>query len=282
MKNMKQKNIDNSARIYYQGNPGSYMNIASLEIEKGLNVEITEIKGKPEFIDVWKSIGKESIGVLAIENSYMGSIHPNLYAFLRYDYKIIGEYYLPINHCLCSKETDIKKIKKAYSQLPALDQCYNYLKEKNIFPVAFSDTALSAKYISETDEKGLGAICSERAAKIYNLNILEKNIQDQQGNNTRFAIIVPKENGIEYNLKSNKVSILFEAKNIPASLYKCLGAFATNNVNLTKIESLPSGSGYFSYYFWLDFKGSLKDENVKKALEELKFFTSSLKVLGEY
>lgn len=269
-------------KIYYQWNPGSYMNIASMEIKKDLSTEIDDIIWKPEFIDVWKSINNDSIWVLAIENSYMWSIHPNLYAFLKYDYKIIWEYYLPINHCLCSKETNIKEIKNVYSQLPALDQCYKYLKEKDIKALEFSDTALSAEKVSQSPEKWLWAICSEIAAKLHNLNILDTNVQDQEWNNTRFVIIVPKESSIEYHKKSNKVSILFEARDIPASLYKCLWVFATNNINLTKIESLPSWFGHFSYYFWLDFEGNLQDESTKKALEELSHFTSSLKIIWEY
>lgn len=279
---MKKINVQKKYNIYYQWNPWSYMNIASLEIKKWLNINIEKIEWKPEFIDVWKKISDNSIWVLAIENSYMWSIHPNLYAFLKYDYKIIWDYFLPINHCLCSKEKDIKDIKNVYSQLPALDQCYNYLRKNNMTPISFSDTALSAKYISESDEKWLWAICSEQAAKIYNLNILQKNIQDQQWNNTRFAIIVPRNSEIKYNSKSNKISILFETKDIPASLYKCLWAFATNDVNLTKIESLPSWWWLFTYYFWLDFNGSLIDSNIKKALDELSFFTSFIKIIGEY
>ncbi|MDP5039243.1 MAG: hypothetical protein NWP80_02250 [Candidatus Gracilibacteria bacterium] len=269
-------------KIYYQGNPGSYMNIASKEISKNLNIEIDEIIGLPEFRDVWENISKDGIGVLAIENSYMGSIHPNIYGFLKYDFQIIGEYYLEINHCICSLETDIKNIKEVYSQMPALEQCHFYLKNKNIIPKEFSDTALSAKYISEKGLKGVGAICSEVAAKLYGLNIIEKNISDQKGNTTRFVVIVPKESNIKYNNKSNKISIIFESRDIPASLYKCLGSFATNNVNLKKIESLPSYKGSFTYYFWLEFEGKINDENIKKSLEELSFFTKNIRILGKY
>ncbi|GEM_PF-3387591 len=129
---------------------------------------------------------------------------------------------MPINHCICSKETDIKNIKKAYSQMPALEQCHNYLKEKKIQSMNYSDTALSAKLASETEERGIAGICSELAASIYNLNILEKEIQDQKENTTRFAIIVPRKSSLSYNLKSSKTTILFEAHDVSASLYKCL------------------------------------------------------------
>jgi len=222
------------------------MNMASKKVSKYLSEIPEEMIWRPEFHNVWEAIKDKNIWVLAIENSYMGSIHPNLYGFLKYDYKIIGELDLEINHCLCSKEKNIKNIKKAYSQIPALEQCYKYLSKRNIEPVKYSDTALSAKFVSESDEDWLSAICSEEAANIYGLNILDKKIQDNKGNTTRFAIIVHKNSAITYKKIYGKISILFEAKNIPASLYKCLGSFATNNVNLTKIESLPSFKWSFS------------------------------------
>lgn len=269
-------------KIYYQWNPWSYMNIASENIVKDLNIKIDEIIWKEEFYDVWESIGQNSIWVLAIENSYMWSIHQNIYNFLKYDYSIIWEYYLEINHCLCSLENDIKKVEEAYSQMPALEQCHDYLKNKNIKPKNFSDTALSAKYIKEKWLKWVWAICSEKAAKLYWLNILEKNISDQKWNTTRFIIVAKKDSQIKYALKSKKTSIIFEAKDIPSSLYKCLWAFATNWINLKKIESLPSYKWSFTYYFWLEFEWELQNESTKKTLAELEFFTKNIRILWEY
>lgn len=269
-------------KIYYQWSPWSYMYVASKEVLKNLNTPIDDIVWKPEFKDVWEEINKWWIAVLAIENSYMGNIHTNLYNFLKYDVKIIWEYYLNINHCICSKEKDIKNIKEVYSQIPALEQCHNYLKDKNITPKEFLDTALSAKYVSESNQKGIWAIASTQAAKLYNLNILDENIQDQVWNTTRFAVIVKNDLDVGYNIKSGKISILFEAKNIPSSLYKCLWAFATNNVNLTKIESMPSLKSHFSYMFYLELEWQKSDKNIISAFEELEFFTSFYKILGEY
>lgn len=268
--------------IYYQGNPWSYMNIASKQIKKDLNINIENIIWKSKFNDVWESINKNWIWVLAIENSYMWSIHQNIYNFLKYDFKIIWEYYLEINHCLCSIENDIKNIKSVYSQMPALEQCSNYLKQKNIEAKEFSDTALSAKYIWKKQLKWVWAICSLEAAKLYWLNIIEKNISDQKWNTTRFIIIAPKKSNIKYNKKNNKVWIIFEAKDMPSSLYKCLWSFATNNINLNKIESMPSYKWSFSYNFWLEFEWSLDSEKTKKALDELNFFTKKIIILWEY
>ena len=117
---------------------------------------------------------------------------------------------------------------------------------------------------------------------IHNLNILDTNIQDQKWNNTRFAIIVPKKSIIKYYNKSNKVSILFETKDIPASLYKCLWAFATNDINLTKIESMPNLENPFSYLFYIDFEWKLLDKKVENMFKELNFFVENVKILGEY
>jgi len=271
-------------KIYYQWEAGSYHHQASLEIEKSLSIKVDEMIGFDNFEKCWDKLWeKDTILVLATENSYAGTIYENLYKFNNLDAKIIWEYNLPIDHCICGAETELSKITKVYSHFKALPQCYNYFKKHNIEEqIIVSDTAGAAIQIAETKEKWAGAICSTLAAELYWLNILDEAIQDQKGNTTRFVVIVPKDSKIEYFKKENKVSVLFEARNIPASLYKCLWAFATNNVNLTKIESLPNIKNPFSYLFWLDFEGKLEDKNVIKALEELKFFTSSVKIIWEY
>ncbi len=270
-------------KLYYQWEPGSYHHQVSQIIKDKLNVEITDFVWLDSFEKCWSKLDKNSILLLAIENSYAWTIYENLYKFNNLKAKIIWEYDLEINHTLCSLENDIKNVKKVYSHFKALPQCYNYLKEKNIKEqIIVSDTAWAAKQIAETKEKQTWAICSKFAWEMYGLNILDENIQDQKWNTTRFVIIVDKDSNIEYKDKKNKVSILFEARNIPASLYKCLWAFATNNINLVKIESLPNIKNPFSYLFWLDFEGKLEEERVKKALDELDFFTSSIKIIWEY
>ena len=270
-------------KIYYQWEKWSYHHQASLEIVKNLSIKIDKLIWLDSFEKCWEKLDMDNILVLAIENSYAWTIYENLYKFNQKDVKIIWEYDLEINHALCSLETDIKNIKKVYSHFKAIPQCYNFLKKHNIKEqIVVSDTAWAALQLSQTKEKNAGAICSSLAWKMYWLNIVQENIQDQKWNTTRFVVITTSDSNIEYKIKKNKVSILFEAKNIPASLYKCLGAFATNNVNLTKIESLPNINNPFTYLFWLDFEWKLSDDNVQKSLEELKFFTSKLKIIWEY
>jgi len=269
-------------KLIYQWVPWAYSNIACFEAKEQLNEQITDMVWMPDFKSVWEQIDNNHIAILPVENSYAWNIHENLYNFLRYDYKIIWEINLQINHCLLSKENDISSIKKVYSHPQALDQCHNYLKNHWIKPIVFWDTAWAAEMITDSNEEWVWAIASNLAWDIYWLNILDEKIQDQDWNTTKFFIIVPKESNIEINEKKWKTSIIFETKNIPAALYKCLGAFATNNVNLTKIESMPSLKWPFTYLFWMNFEWNLEDENVIKSLEELKFFTKQIKILWEY
>jgi prephenate dehydratase len=145
-----------------------------------------------------------------------------------------------------------------------------------------SDTALSAKIAAQSEESWVAGICSELAAELYWLNILDRKIQDQKNNTTRFAIIAPNDSNVSYSQKSHKISIIFEARDIPSSLHKCLWAFANNDINLTKIESLPSYSTSFSYHFWIDFSGNLAEKKVQQALDELGDFTSSVRIIWEY
>ena len=272
-------------KIYYQGEPGAYSNIASIEVAKSLWISDTcSVEWLGTFESVWERISQGHIGVLPIENSYAGPIHANLFAFSRVDASIIGTYNLEIEHCLISLEDNLSDIKTAISHPQALDQTYHYLKKHSIARENFYDTAGAAKYIAEKKVKWYGAISSKLAAEIYHLNILDESVQDQSGNTTRFLVICLSKDVEKYSFqeKKNKISLIFEARHIPASLYKCLGAFATNNVNITKIENLPAFWKPFSVQFWVDFEGNMQDESVKKTLEELEFFTSEIRILGQY
>lgn len=269
-------------KIYYQWIKWSYSHIASENALKYINKKNIDIIWIEDFTSVWEMISKWNIWILPIENSYAWSIHENLYNFLRYDHKIIWEINLRIEHSLISKENKLSNIKEIYSHPQAISQCYDFLKKHKIKPIAFNDTASAAKMLSENNIKWAWAIASSIAWKTYKLNIVSSKIQDQKNNTTRFFIICKSNSSLKVNNKNWKITIIFETKNIPAVLYKCLWAFATNNINLTKIESLPSLKNPFSYLFWLDFEWSLKDNKIKWSLKELSFFTNSIKILWEY
>jgi len=268
--------------IYYQWEPWAYMHQASIKVEKNLDKKIDKIIWLKSFEQCWEKLDNHIL-VLAIENSYAGTIYENLYKFITREAKIIWEYNLSINHCICSNEKDLKDITKVYSHFKALPQCYTYFKKNNITDQRIhSDTAWAAKMLSKSKEKNAWAICSVLAAEMYWLNVLEKNIQDQKGNTTKFLVIISNKSDIKYNINYNQISILFEAKNIPSSLHKCLWVFSENNINLIKIESTPNFKNPFSYLFFITIEGNLEDIKVKKSLTELETFTNKIKILWEY
>jgi prephenate dehydratase len=269
-------------KISYQGIPGSYSHITAGKVAEQLQLPLTQLMGYTTFNEVRANINENTLAVIPIENSRAGSIHDNLYNFLRYDSTIIGEVHTEIHHVLLSQETDITRINKAFSHPQALSQCYTFLKNHHIEPIEYFDTAGAAKHLADQPQHGTAAIASAQAGNLYKLNVIEQNIQDQEGNTTRFLVIAPKGTLLEYPEKQGKMTILFQARDIPASLYKCLGAFATNAVNLTKIESIPSFQDPFMYTFRLEFEGKRTDDPIRKSLNELAFFTKNMQILGEY
>lgn len=266
-------------KLYYQWLPWAYSNIVANYYWDKIN--ILENDWLLTFKDVFDKISEWNLWIIPIENSYAWSVYENFFHLYNYDIEIYSEYYQDINHCLVSKASDKSQVKKVISHYQAIMQCEKYIK-KNWFDYwMFSDTAWSAEYISKNDDFTIWSICSELAGNIYWLNILDKFIQDQNWNKTRFFLVWKKWSS--FDLKpSNKISLIFKAKDIPASLYKCLWSFATRNINLSKIESLPAKDSCFEYMFWIDVNWSLKDENVVCALNELKFFTSKITILWSY
>lgn len=274
-------------QIYYQWYPWAYWNKASLQVAKHLNIQTPHIFWVETFKEVFDKIQQWNIWVFPIENSYAWSIHENFYHMIAGKYIIIWEIFLDINHYLLWKTNDISKIKKAYSHPQALMQCQNYLKKYNIEPVVVSDTAGAAKFISEQNDETLASISSDLCSELYHLEMIDKNIQDQTGNTTRFFVVVQKEifekQKAYFHLpKTWKISIQFKTKDTPSALYKCLWAFATRHINLTKIESLPARENRFEYIFWIDLEKSGEEKVIFDAFEELQFFCKDFKILWEY
>jgi len=270
-------------KLYYQWIEWSYHHQVAKEILPNFNLKIEELIGLDSFEKCWDKLWDDKLLLLATENSYAWPIYPNLYKFNNWNAQIIWEFDLPINHCICSTQSKISEITKVYSHFKALPQCHNYLKEKGILNEEIvSDTAWAAKLISKTKEKWAAAICSEYAANLYGLNILDRNIQDQKDNTTRFIVIKTNNTDIEYSDKKNKTTILFEAKDVKSSLKKCLDVFDKYNINLTKIESLPNIKKAFTYLFWLDFEWNVDDKNVQECLTKLWEQTETLKVIWSY
>ena len=232
--------------------------------------------------DVFEAVLKDNVdfGVVPVENSQAGSINDTYDLLLSYPLNIFGEIHLRISHCLMSLPGEtLDRIKVVYSHPQALAQCEEFLRKLKAEIAPTYDTAGSAKRIKETGLKGCAAVASKRAAQIYGLEILAEKIETNPNNYTRFFVISKKR--AEPSARS-KTSLVFGTRNIPGALYGCLGAFATRNINLTKLESRPSRDKPWEYIFYVDFEGSVDDAIWQQAMAELKQLTNFLKILGTY
>ena len=177
--------------------------------------------------------------------------------------------------------TPLEKVKYAYSHPVLLGQCKKFLKKHGIIPLSSVDTARSARIVAEKKDARYAALASELASKIAKLEIIQKNIEDDQTNRTRF-VIMSKNNKFARRTERMMTSFVFSVRNIPAALYKAMGGFATNNVNMVKLESYMVGGSFNATQFFAEIEGHPEDRSVSLALEELKFFTDYLKIIGVY
>ena len=227
--------------------------------------------------------GKADIALVPIENSQAGRVADTQRLIPDSDLNIIGEYFLEVRHnLLVIPRAKINDVKRIHSHEQGIAQCRNKIIKLNKEMVIAADTAGSAKKISELNKKEDAAIASALAAEIYNLEILEENFQDAQYNVTRFLIMSKHKSSIESNESDVLTTLVFVVRSIPASLYKCLGGFASNGINITKLESYIHPQGFDVAQFYIDFEGHPDDKSVKLAFEEMKFFCKEFKVLGVY
>ena len=268
-------------KIAIQGELGAYSHIAAENLYKG-----AEIKTCTTFEETFKQAYKDSNYkiVIPIENSLAGRVADIHYLLPKYKLQIHGEHFQTVEHNLLSKQNAvIDDIKFIRSHAQAIGQCQNLINKRKFKPIISADTAGSAKDLAEGDDKSIAAIASELSAKIYNLKILEKNIEDEKGNVTRFLVMGKNIEQPEFVSKKNFItSCIFRVKSEPSALYKCLGGFATNQVNLTKLESFSVKNTFDQANFYLDLEGHIEQPGVKKALEELGFHTETLDILGVY
>ena len=268
-------------KIAIQGELGAYSHIAVENLFKG-----ADIKNCKTFEETFKQAYNDSSYkiVIPIENSLAGRVADIHYLLPKYKLQIHGEYFLPVEHNLLGKlDAKIEDIKYVRSHAQAISQCQNIISKKNFKPIISVDTAGSAKDLAEGKDKSIAAIASDLSAKMYNLKILEKNIEDEKGNVTRFLIMGKSIEQPEHTVNKKFItSCIFRVKSEPSALYKCLGGFATNQVNLTKLESFSVKNTFDQANFYLDLEGHLEQTGVKKALEELGFHTETLDILGVY
>lgn len=224
--------------------------------------------------------GVNSKGVVPIENSIEGPVGLTLDLLVHeFDLKIEQEIILSINHNLLSKnQTTIEDIQDVYSHSQALAQCQNYLEKRNMKAHFTLSTAAAAKSIGEIENAA--AIGTLKVAELYDLKVIDRNIQDVDNNKTRFVVLSKNDHGLTGNDKTSILFSLFDDN--PGGLHEILGVFAKNNINLTKIESRPSKEGLGKYIFFVDFEGHQSEKKVKNILNIIKTKTSFTKVLGSY
>ena len=268
-------------KIAIQGELGAYSHIAAENLYKN-----SEIKTCTTFEETFKQAYNDASYkiVIPIENSLAGRVADIHYLLPKYKLQIHGEHFQAVEHnLLCKPDATISDIKFVRSHAQAIGQCQNLIAKKKFKPIISADTAGSAKDLAEGKDITIAAIASELSAKIYNLKILEKNIEDEKGNVTRFLIMGKNIEQPEFKKEKKFItSCIFRVKSEPSALYKCLGGFATNQVNLTKLESFSVKNTCDQANFYLDLEGHLEQPGVKKALEELGFHTETLDILGVY
>ena len=267
-------------KIAFQGEKGAYSHLASLEIFPDL-----EAKACSTFEEAFQ-LAKENSEykiIIPIENSLAGRVADIHYLIPKYKLQIHAEHFQKVRHNLLGiKGSKIKDIKTVRSHSQAIGQCNKMISENKLKPIISADTAGSAKFISEKKDKTDSAIASELAAKIYSLEILKSNVEDESGNVTRFFIMGKDSKHPEHKDKKYITSCIFKLKSIPAALYKALGGFATNGVNLCKLESFSVKNTFDQVNFYIDIEGHIENPSLQKALEELGFHTQKLDVLGVY
>ena len=267
-------------KIAFQGELGAYSHLACIEAAPDHNpVACRTFESAMEQVSALEC----HLAMIPIENSVAGRVADIHYLLGGYDLKIYSEHFQEINHQLMVKPgASLDTIKNVRSHSMAIGQCHAAIKKYNLDVIIMADTAGSAKFISEQGTMEDSVIASTLAADTYGLDIVDTNIQDMKNNTTRF-LIMSKELQQERNENlSYLTSCIFEVKSVPSALYKALGGFATNGVNLTKLESFIVDGDFNKAQFYIDLDGHAEDQSVKGALEELSFYTEKLKVLGVY
>ena len=265
-------------KVAFQGEQGAYSESAVYEFF-GIK---TEVKPCRDFKDVFDNVCTQETkhGVVPVENSLEGSVTQNYDLFLKYNLNVFGEVVVKIEHCLIANPgTVLADIKVVYSHPQALAQCRSFLEEFGRELIPTCDTAGSVKMLKEKDLKNSAAIASERAASLYGMHILAKDIADNPENYTRFFVLSIQDAPATGN---DKTSIIFSAAHKPGSLYHALGEFARRDINLTKIESRPTKQTPWEYNFYLDFEGHRTERRCIEALKALEKYAVFVKILGSY
>ena len=266
--------------IAFQGQPGAYSNLACRAAYPDMQTLPCE-----SFEDMFAAVrdGKAALAMVPIENSVAGRVADIHHLMPDSGLHIIAEKFQRVNHQLMAiKGTTLKDLKTVRSHVQALAQCRNTLRSMNLTPVIRPDTAGSAKEIAALDDKSIGAIASSLAAEIYGLEILKGDMEDAEHNTTRFVVMARDPIDPDPAQGTVVTSFVFKVRSVPAALYKALGGFATNGINITKLESYILDGHFTVAAFYADIEGHPDQRSVKLALEELSFFSREVRILGVY
>jgi prephenate dehydratase len=268
------------ARIAFQGQPGAYSDLSCRHAFPQL-----ETLPCASFEDAFNAVrtGKSRLAMIPIENSVAGRVADVHQLMPESGLHIIAEHFQRVNHhLLAPKGATLKTIKTVQSHVQALDQCRKSTRKLGLKRVVGADTAGSAAEIAKAGDITRAAIASSLAGEIYDLVSLKKNIEDAEHNTTRFVVLARKPQDPDPRKGKVMTTFVFRVRNVPAALYKALGGFATNGVNMTKLESYLVGGFFEAAQFYADVEGHPKDRKLALALEELRFFTHEVSILGSY
>jgi prephenate dehydratase len=267
-------------RVAYQGEPGANSHLAAREAYADL-----EPMACATFEDALAAVkgGEARYAMIPIENSVAGRVADIHHLLPEAGLHIVGEHFLRVRHQLMALPgASLLTVKRALSHTQALGQCRNTLRKLGLKPIPEADTAGSARIVAEADNPELAAIATTLAAEIYGLKILMRDIEDQKHNTTRFVVLSAAPENTVAGHGAVVTTFLFRVRNVPAALYKAMGGFATNGVNMTKLESYQLDGRFVATMFYADIEGHPDDAPVARALEELSFFSTELKILGAY
>jgi prephenate dehydratase len=272
---------DKTNKIAFQGEPGANSDTASRNVFPAM-----QPLPCPTFEDAFNAVetGKADLAMIPIENTIAGRVADIHYLLPESKLHIIDEYFLPIHfELMVLPGVKREEIKTVHSHIHGLGQCRKYIRRNGWKPVVAGDTAGAAKLVAEEKNRSMAALAPKLAASLYGLDIIESNVEDTDSNITRFVVLTRSKQWAERPAPDARMmtTFVFRVRNVPAALYKAMGGFATNGVNMTKLESYQLGA-FTATQFYADIEGHPEDPNVKLAIEELRFFSREVRILGVY
>jgi prephenate dehydratase len=267
-------------KIAFQGEPGANSHTACEDVHPDY-----EPLPCATFEDALAAVasGEAVLGMIPIENSIAGRVADIHHLLPRAGLYIVGEYFLPIHfELMAPKGATLAGIKSVESHIHALGQCRRFIRQRGFAAKIASDTAGAARQVAEAGDITRGALAPKLAASIYGLDILAENVEDEDHNTTRYVVLAKEKDWARRNGDPMITTFVFRVRNLPAALYKAMGGFATNGVNMTKLESYMVEGNFFATQFYADVEGHPEDRGLAFALEELQFFSKELKILGVY